>query len=113
MSNVIADAATVIETANATVKAAADKAAADLENTVATLKAHIAAHQAEVTAAQVLLAKAEPALTLQQTQSAAIILTAPSAVQKGLIWLGNNWRYVIGVGLAVVIVYARFVARII
>ena len=113
MSNVIADAKALIESANASVKQAADKAAADLATTVATLEAHIAAHQAEVTAAQVLLAKAKPGVSALADQSAAIILTAPGPVQKAVIWANKNWRYIVGAGLAGVIIYARFVARII
>jgi hypothetical protein len=95
------------------VQAAASKAAADLATTVATLEAHIQAHQAEVTAAQALLAKAQPALSAQQTASAAIILTAPGSVQKAAIWVNKNWRYLVGAALASIIVYGRFVAHVI
>lgn len=65
-----------------------------------------AAHAAEIAAAQTILDKALPATTTPEAKQAAVILlTAPSGVQKAVVWVAKQWRYLTMGGAVTLIGY--------
>lgn len=65
-----------------------------------------AAHATEIAAAQSILDKALPATTTPEAKQAAVLLlTAPSGVQKAVVWVAKQWRYLTMGGAVTLIGY--------